>query len=347
MPKLFNKRDIIIRHCIIALIALFFGGLNALVSYLNNGYFILNAEFTRYIISDFVFVAIIWNGNIALYHLFPLSKLSWEKHTNLKISLATLIALSWPVSVHFFFNYFIFPLINLKPCEIGSKENIISLIVTVVITLLINTIFVAREFFVYWRNSITEQESLKRNNIIAEFESLKNQVNPHFLFNSLNTLTNLIEDDPRLATDFVQKLASVYRYVLTQKDKVTVSLNEELDFLNAYVFLNKIRFGENLIVEIQVDPKLLTKDMATLTLQILIENAIKHNIISKNNPLTIRIESKENHICVSNNLQPKTVLTESNGIGLSNIASRYAFLSKKSVEIENDGKTFKVCVPLI
>ncbi|MDP1727146.1 MAG: histidine kinase [Bacteroidota bacterium] len=347
MLGFFDKRNIMIRHLIIALIALFFGAISALVYYLEHNYFIWTSELTRNIVSNFIYIAIIWNGNMLLYGLIPHDKLSWEKHTKIKISIATLVALAWPVTVHFAFCLFFYPSIHAKPCDIGSKENIISLIVSVTITLLINAIFAAREFFIYWRNSITEQESLKHNNTIAEFESLKNQVNPHFLFNALNTLTNLIEDEPKLATDFVQKLASVYRYVLTQKDKETVSLNEELDFLNAYVFLNKIRFGENLIVDIKVDPKLLSREMATLTLQILIENAIKHNVISKINPLTIRIESEGNHICVSNNMQPKTVLTESNGIGLNNIASRYAFLSKKSVEIENNGKTFKVCVPLI
>jgi LytS/YehU family sensor histidine kinase len=203
------------------------------------------------------------------------------------------------------------------------------------------------EFFEFWKKSLTEREALKRDNITAEFESLKNQVNPHFLFNSLNTLSSIIEEDPKTATQFVQKLSSVYRYVLAQRDKETVTLHEELNFIESYVYLNKIRFGENLKVEILVDESLRQSQIATLTLQLLMENAIKHNVVSKDKPLSIEIGIKNSRIYVKNNLQAKKIHAESNGIGLSNIISRYKYLSKEEVIVSSSNNYFEVSVPLI
>jgi hypothetical protein len=167
------------------------------------------------------------------------------------------------------------------------------------------------------------------------------------IFNSLNTLSSIIEDDPKTATQFVQKLASVYRYVLAQRDKETVSLKEELSFIDSYVYLNKIRFGENLKVEILVDESFRQKQIATLTLQLLLENAIKHNVISKDKPLSIEIGVSNSRIYVKNNLQTKMVHAESNGIGLSNIISRYKYLSKEEVIVSSSNNYFEVSVPLI
>jgi LytS/YehU family sensor histidine kinase len=163
----------------------------------------------------------------------------------------------------------------------------------------------------------------------------------------LNTLSSIIEEDPKTATQFVQKLASVYRYVLAQRDKETVSLDEELKFIDAYVYLNKIRFGDNLNVSIQIDEKYKQKQIATLTLQLLMENAIKHNIVSKDKPLSIEIGLKDHRIFIKNKLQIKKVHTESNGIGLSNIISRYKYLSKEEVLVMSSNNFFEVSVPLI
>ncbi len=303
--------------------------------------------YLRGLLWNFLFIATIWNGNIALFKVGPFHRLSWETHPKQKVMAALMVALLWPAICHFFFNLVMFEPIMLEPCDLKSKENIIFLIITITITLLINAIMVANEFFVHWRKTTLEKESLKRSTITAEFESLKNQVNPHFLFNALNTLSSLIEEEPKTASRFVQKLSSVYRYLLSQKDKELVSLGEELDFMQSYVFLNQIRFGSNLHVNIDVPKEHLHKEIVTLTLQMLLENAIKHNVISAEKPLHINITASNQYLCVSNNLQPKTVLTESNGIGLSNIQNRYGFLSNQEVRIQKDKDTFSVCVPLL
>jgi two-component system LytT family sensor kinase len=213
--------------------------------------------------------------------------------------------------------------------------------------LLVNTIFVALAFFKFWKTTIKEKEELKRESISAEFETLRNQVNPHFLFNSLNTLTSLIEEDPKTATDFVQKLSGVYRYVLTQKDKDTVTLGEELQFIMQYIYLNKIRFGENLRIHVHIEPKYTERKIVTLALQMLLENAIKHNVVSSQKPLSIFIGVYDDKVFVRNNLQRKIVMNESNGIGLNNIVHRYSFLTKEQVEIVEDDKEFCVSIPLI
>jgi hypothetical protein len=308
---------------------------------------VFGSDYLRMFFWNFIFIATIWNGNIALIQFSPYPVWTWEKQAPHKIIYTTLVATAWPIGVNYFFNIVIYPIIMQRPCDLGAKENIIFLLVSVSITLFINAVFVALEFFNHWRKSITEKEALKRSTISAEFESLKNQVNPHFLFNSLNTLSSLIEEDPKLANQFVLQLASVYRYLLSQTDKEKVSLGEELEFMRSYVFLNQIRFGNNLKVDLQVDPTFMGKEIVTLTLQILLENAIKHNVISKENPLHICIQAKDNQLCVRNNLQVKKSLPSSNGIGLSNIQSRYHYFTNQEVLIQKSEDFFEVCVPLL
>ncbi|MFY8108748.1 MAG: sensor histidine kinase, partial [Bacteroidia bacterium] len=298
------------------------------------------------ILGNFIFVTLLWNLNLILLALVePYS--SWERSPVKKLIICGSIAVFLPIAVNLFFNKILFEWLYQRPCELSGSDNIMFLVISVVITLLINAIMLSIEFFEFWKKSLTEREALKRDNITAEFESLKNQVNPHFLFNSLNTLSSIIEEEPKTATQFVQKLSSVYRYVLAQRDKETVTLHEELNFIESYVYLNKIRFGENLKVEILVDESLRQSQIATLTLQLLMENAIKHNVVSKDKPLSIEIGIKNSRIYVKNNLQAKKIHAESNGIGLSNIISRYKYLSKEEVIVSSSNNYFEVSVPLI
>lgn len=339
--KFFSKRDVIIRHTIIALLSLLF----ASITFLNAPKDIAFL-FVRVYLSNFLYIALIWNANMLLMGVVD-KHIDFETNITKKLITAGIIALTLPTLVHFIYNILFFQWVSGFPCQLNSRENIIYLIISVVTTLLINSIFVSIEFFNYWRKTLTEKEELKRNNIAAEFEALKNQINPHFLFNCLNTLSSLIEENPKTATDFVQKLSSVYRYVLANKDKETVLLNEELDFIKSYIYLNKIRFGDNLRTEIIVNADCLGFSIPTLTLQMLIENCIKHNVISQSKPLQICIGCLDGYVYVKNNLQAKILVGESSGIGLNNIISRYDYLSKKVVIIEKSENEFIVKVPLI
>lgn len=341
-PIFSNRKDIIIRHCIIVVMALLFG----LDSQSRHHYAWFDEEWFRFFTATFILIAAIWNGNLFFVDLLD-KKFPWQNHIQKKIIYHLAIAIGWPLGIHTAFNAWVFPLITNKPCTLSSEENVKSLFFTVAVTLFINAVITAIAFFKFWRQSVKETEALKRESITAEFETLKNQINPHFLFNALNTLTNLIEEQPKQATEFVLKLAEVYRYVLTQKDKPLVSLNEELEFIQSYIYLNKIRFGNNLQCQINVPTTHLSHKIVSLSLQMLIENCIKHNVISTQNPLQISITVVQNKLVVKNNLQPKLVNTNSNGIGLNNIVHRYSFYTDSEVNIINDENDFRVELPLI
>ncbi len=239
----------------------------------------------------------------------------------------------------------------------GLSIMIIEIVVVVIIALIMYT----KEFFYSWREAVTSEESLKREKLALQYESLKNQVNPHFLFNSLNTLSGLIDKDAGKATRFVRQLSDIYRYVLEQKNRELVSLETEMQFVNNYISLMKIRFGENLIVNIDTQDENNLK-VIPLSVQMLVENAIKHNIISMDKPLIINIKTEESaYLTVENNLQKKSsILQENSGEwekhGLMNIKSRYEYLSHNKFEVngsisepfpEELNGSFVVKVPLI
>jgi hypothetical protein len=341
LKKFFNKKDIIIRHIIIVLMTIPF----AYLSYLNAPENIPNF-FIRAFLSNFIYILLMWNGNILLMDLID-GFYDITKETSKKLILAFLVAFIFPVIMHYLSNYWLFPLINGFSCSLSSRESYTYLIVSVVTTLLVNSIYMSVEFFTFWKKTLIEKEELKRTNLSAEFEALKNQVNPHFLFNSLNTLSSLIDENPKQANEFVQKLSGVYRYVLTHRDKETVLLKDEIEFIEAYIFLNKIRFGINLNTNINVNADCLGFHIPTLTIQMLVENAIKHNVISQQKPLYINISCNDKYLKVENNLQPKITQSESNGIGLNNIIERYKYLCTDEVIIIKTEEKFEVSIPLL
>jgi LytS/YehU family sensor histidine kinase len=196
------------------------------------------------------------------------------------------------------------------------------------------------------KKSQLEAEKFKQISMEAQFEALRSQINPHFLFNCFNVLSSLVYRDADASAKFIAQLSNVYRYLLSNQDKRVVPLQEELDFINSYGYLLSIRFGENLVIENNV----VTHDeyfIPPATLQMLIENAIKHNVASKKNPLHVKIFLEGKTLIVSNNLQEKTIKETSTQIGLKNIQSRYEFLSDNKVEIIKTDKAFTVTIPLL
>jgi hypothetical protein len=191
-----------------------------------------------------------------------------------------------------------------------------------------------------------DSERLKKEVLVTEFESLKNQVNPHFLFNSLNVLAELVYEAQEDAVKFISELANIYRYVLDCKQKEVIALSDELKFIKSYAFLLKIRFEENLNIAIRL-PELANVLIPPITLQLLIENAIKHNIVSFDNPLNLDIYIEGDYLVIQNNIQLRRQHENSTGLGLNNIISRYSFLTNKVVHILNNGSDFIVKVPLL
>lgn len=222
-------------------------------------------------------------------------------------------------------------------------ESIIILIIILGFTIGEMSLFLLHK----WRFSLAELERFKKENAEYRFELLRSQLNPHFLFNSLNTLSSLVYKNQENASLFIRKLADVYRYILDQRDKEIVSLETEINFAESYIMLMQLRFEKNLKVNLKAMEFTDKYHIAPLTLQLLIENAIKHNIVSKSKPLQIDIFTAGEYLVVKNNIQPKTYKEVSHQMGLKNINSRYAFLTDKKIEIENDDINFIVKIPLL
>lgn len=191
-------------------------------------------------------------------------------------------------------------------------------------------------------------QRLEQEKIEVQIRALQAQVNPHFLFNSLNSLSALIEDDTRQAGIFLDELSAVYRYLLRANDQVLTSLSAELTFIQSYCHLLQTRHGDALRIVWQVDPPLMKRHIPPLTLQLLVENAVKHNVALPDQPLTIAIETDEhNQLQVRNNVQRKTARVVSNGIGLANILSKYQMLNQPVPIIHEYNGQFVVTLPLI
>jgi hypothetical protein len=197
----------------------------------------------------------------------------------------------------------------------------------------------------FQENKVKEQQ-LIATTANAQFESLKNQIDPHFLFNSLNVLSSLIEENPDSAQKFTTSLSKIYRYVLEQKDKELIAVSEELAFAKIYMQLLEMRFENSISYEL---PENYSEDakVIPLSLQLVLENCIKHNVVSSSKPLHITIRIEENQLIVANNWQKKEVLSNGKGVGLQNIVNRYALLTDRKVKITNDENSFKVYLPIL
>ena len=198
----------------------------------------------------------------------------------------------------------------------------------------------------YQKNKIKEQKVIA-STASAQFESLKNQIDPHFLFNSLNVLSSLIEENPDNAQRFTVSLSKIYRYVLEQKDKELVTVAEELEFAKTYMNLLKMRFENSVNFEVSEHLEDPDAKVVPLSLQLLLENTIKHNIVSESKPLNIKITIEGNYLVIQNNLQKKEVLQTRKGVGLQNIVNRYGILTKRHVLIDESATCFKVKIPIL
>jgi LytS/YehU family sensor histidine kinase len=244
-------------------------------------------------------------------------------------------------------DYILYDLLGLPlPEDELSKSQM--LLPSLFSTLAIASIYEAAYYIAQWKRSIEETERLKRENTISQLDSLRNQVNPHFLFNSLNTLANLIPEDGEKAVEFVQMLARVYRHILEIGERELISLREELEAINAYSFLVQTRFGDNLRINIDIPDVAYHKHIVPLSVQMLLENAIKHNVVSTKRPLLIEIFcDQQGDLVVRNNLQKKAQVNDSTGVGLKNISNRYQLVSNKSIDIIVSERHYTVVLPLL
>lgn len=293
------------------------------------------------------------------------------------------LIITWVVA----FIMFILNLLILKPLKIKSHIKPLSVILAVILTLtsvyLLNRIsfsimcllegnmhsgrpmesFYYSNFFVSTlvigsviiirlinqrQNVFLEIETLRRDAVQSQYESLKSQLSPHFLFNSLTALKVLIREAPDKAQDYVNSLSMALRYTLQSNEKMLVTLKEEMEFMSSYLYLIRKRFDSNLVIETEINDDLLSYMLPPLTIQTLVENAIKHNEISKRKPLTVRIMTTQgNSLSVVNDIQKKLTEEEGTGIGLANLSQQLKLLAGRDISISSDNDRFIVEIPLI
>ncbi len=287
--------------------------------------------------------AFLWGGSMTIV-AFSWKTFPWElypaKHILVEAILIILLLLVFIIGMGFLFSY------TENMCfKDALKQNSSDILFTILITFLIVTIHEAIFFYRQWKLNFSKSVKLEKDNLEARYNALKAQVNPHFLFNSLNSLISLLDNNPK-AEKYVQDLSEYLRYVLLSNTKEEVPLSEEIENLEKFFHLQQLRFNENLHVDINIQPSSLSKQIPTLALQMLVDNCIKHNVISSKYPLNIWIFDDQKTITVKNNFQPKQN-KESTGQGLKNIEGRYRFIGGDSIKVESDEKYFSVTIPLI
>ncbi|MDR2039493.1 MAG: histidine kinase [Bacteroidales bacterium] len=290
-------------------------------------------------------------GFITTYlYLFMLFALNFKiMESRIKESKKVFVAIAATLAVALIFNLVFFQ-IQLSMIEIDIDEwkaqaQFGTLVKDVILAVIV--IFSAQIVYLSKKKQqmALEYETMKAENARSRFEALKNQLDPHFLFNTFNTLDSLIQENPERARDYLHQLSSVFRYVIPNKELTT--LEDELNFTRSYNTLMQLRYEDSLIFDFDIDEHYLSYEIVPLSIQTLVENAIKHNVITANKPLTIRIATAPNDtITISNCIQHKKVPEFSGGIGLSNLAERFRLKTRKEITITNANDTFTVILPL-
>lgn len=275
-------------------------------------------------------------------------RISWihKPAKRLLLTVSTYMAYSFVASFLFVFIYtYLDGQFELSAIPWKSIANFTT--TPMLIALVFMAIFTTSSWLGEWRKSAIEAEQLKSERLAFQYQSLKNQLNPHFLFNSLNVLSGLVYEDADRSAAFIQKLSKIYRYVLDVQQEDLVTLEKELDFARNYLDLQKIRFGNSLQFTFS-DSARGNYWIPPLSLQLLLENAVKHNVASEENPLLIHIEKREDELWISNSLQPKSSYSDSSsGVGLANISQRYELLKDRMPKVRKTEKEFIVQLPLL
>jgi sensor histidine kinase YesM len=301
-------------------------------------------------IYDFIFsillTIVIWEGNLFIDRKLNI-KFPWVqkpmRRLFLQFPIGTLFsAVSIYIGMSIYNTYF---------CEIPENfKNTLfssSIIIGTLFSIVLIGIEISIQFFNQWKNSLVEIEKYKTESVKAQLQNLKNQINPHFLFNNLSVLSSLVYKDQDKAVDFINQLSKVYRYLLDNVNTELVTLEHELTFIKSYTYLLQIRFQANIIFKLDIDPIYLHNLIPPMALQMLLENAIKHNEISHQQPLTILVTVSNNQLVTSNNLQLRTNHEPSSKTGLQNIKDRYKHFSDREVEIIESETFYTVKLPLL
>jgi len=293
-----------------------------------------------YIWHGIVMTAGIWLGCMLIV-MYLWNRFPWEESPYIHLILEIVLILVYTLTFSSLLYYF-----EKKSGNIHRVENLgMEIFITLTITFLITSIHESIFFYQQWKVNFSKSIRLEKDNIEARYEALRAQINPHFLFNSLNSLTTLVEGN-KPVVDYIGNLADLLWYMLKSGEKELVLVRDEISIMNSYISLQKMRFPDTLNIRVDVPENFYHFAIPPLVLQMLVENSIKHNIISKEKPLYIEIAANKDTITVSNNLQKKSGV-ESTGQGLINITGRYRFFTSRKVEINETSDRFKVVIPLL
>lgn len=321
--------------------------LEALDLLLGSGTFLWEKELKNIAIL-FIYAFVLTAVNSAFFDILN-ARIDWRKNGKKRLIygavgsvLLTMIALTFCNYIHLVYIEQVATTANFF-----YKTRIDFYVIGLVITIAVSLFYHAFYFYKALQDKKVKEQKIIAGTASAKFDALKNQLDPHFLFNSLNVLTSLISEDPENAQKFTTSLSKVYRYVLEQKNKELVSVNEELQFARTYVNLLKMRFEDSIVFNLPESATHPEAKVVPLSLQLLLENAVKHNIITPGKPLEINIYEKDGNLVVANKLQPKQVVKKSSGVGLRNIYQRYHLLTDRQVLVEKTNSEFIVAIPIL
>lgn len=295
---------------------------------------------------SFTITAVLYLGNLWFIRYLD-DRLPWQGHAlqRLPVQVAWAILYSGGTMAVFYTGF-----ASIAPGAGRSAEAIFrNVYIAIVITLIVMAILEGLSFFRHWRQSRLEAEQLQRANLQARFEVLCNQVRPHFLFNSLNVLSSLVHKDPELAEDFIEQLSEVYRYVLDTANQNLVTVEQDVQALEAYFFLQQTRYGaDSLQFRNELNGDARQAWIPPLTLQMLAENAVKHNVASEQKPLKLTLSCAAGHFLrLTNNKQKRTDQHPSTGVGLLNLKSRFGLVNERLPVFQEEPDTFNAYIPLI
>jgi two-component system, LytTR family, sensor kinase len=286
-----------------------------------------------------------WLGNSYISSLLE-KKYSWKDHLVKRTIYGSLAIIGYSVFAYLVVQFVMFFIVTGSLPENLISWSLRSSYIAVLVSFGISLIFSSVGFFRNWKESLLEAERFKAEMLQYKYESLQNQINPHFLFNSFNVLSDLVYEDQHKAVDFIKQLSQLFRYVLDSRDRELVSVKEELEFLETYSFLLHTRFEKKLTIRQEFEPRE-GEMIVPMTLQLLMENCVKHNEISASQPLTVQISRNGEYLKVENNLQPKSRGADSKKTGLSNIRQQFRYFTDKEIVITETDRSFSVEVPFI
>lgn len=295
---------------------------------------------------SFIITVTLYTGNLYLIRYLN-TRFPWRNKAALRLAVQVPFVLLYPgVMMAIFYSVFA----GFTPFAVLTAEALFqNIFIAIVITLVAVAVLEGFNFFKRWSQKQVETEQLQRENLQARFEVLRNQVRPHFLFNSLNVLSSLIHKDPDLAEDFIEQLSEVYRYVLDTANQNLVTVEQDIQALEAYIFLQQTRYGSHsLHFHNEVNGQAQQAWIPPLTLQMLAENAVKHNVASEHRPLRLTLScAAGNFLLLTNSKQKRTDQNASTGIGLPNLKSRFSLVSDRSPTFREEPDAFKAYIPLV